>query len=296
MSRLRHRLEWFLFRLARGTLRALPHSTARPLGGSLGTLAWLSSPSYRKIVDRNLRRAFPAWPKRRRRRISRACFRHFGSMVFDLVSFGRFDAVDLCRRLSLQGWENMDRAEEDGGGILYLSAHLGNWEIAAHVLGLYRGPVHLVARPFNNPLIWEPMLRERERFGQRVLDKKGAARGVFRVLRNEGRVGIVMDQRVRPGQGGVRVPFFGHQALTTLLPAKAALRTGATGVPVFAYPRPGGRYRMEIHPPIRIRRRDDETENDAVLRWTRRVLGVFESEIRRHPEQWLWMHRRWRLD
>lgn len=294
MKPLRHRLEWIAFVAVRAGLRALPHRAARPLGARLGDLARWSAPGYRRVVDENLRRAFPSWSPSRRQRVLRDCFRHFGAMVCDLVSFGRFDAVELCERLTLEGWEHVEEAERSDRGTLFLSAHLGNWEIASHPVGLYRGTFHIVVRPFNNPLLRGPMLRERERFGHRMIEKHGAARDVFRVLRAGGRVGIVMDQRVRRGQGGILVPFFGHPALTTPLPAKVALRTGAPAVPIFAYPEPGGRYRVRVDSPI-VPEGSSRSE-DAVTELTRRYLGVFEREIRERPEQWLWMHRRWRMD
>ena len=294
MKGIQHRLEWLAFSALRGSLRALPHRAARPLGRRLGDLARAAAPRYRRLVDENLGRAFPSWDGTRRRRVGRDCFRHFGAMVFDIASFGRFDTVALCERLTLEGWENVQAAEERSGGTLYLTAHLGNWEIAPHPIGLYRGTLHVVARPFNNPLLWGPMVRERERFGHRVIEKHGAARAVFRVLRDGGRVGMVMDQRVRPGQGGIPIPFFGRPALTTPLPAKVALRTGSPAVPVFAYPEPGGRYRVRIDPPILVE--GSARSEPDVVELTRRYLAVFEREIRARPEQWLWMHDRWRIE
>ena len=293
MKRTQHRLEWLLFRAVRGAVRVLPHATVRDLGGIVGSLARFLTPKHRRLVDRNLQRAFPDWDATRRRRVSRACFRHFGAMIFDVVSFGRFGPVELCERLTLEGWEHVAAAEAAGGGTLYLTAHLGHWEIAPHPLGLYRGTLHVVARPFNNPLLWAPMLAERERFGHRVIPKHGAAREVFRVLRDGGRVGMVVDQRVRRDQGAIEVPFFGHPALTTPLPAKVALRTGSPAVPTFAVPEPGGRYRVRFEAPIPPE--GDPRSESAVATLTARYLETFERAIRDRPEQWLWMHDRWRI-
>ena len=105
---------------------------------------------------------------------------------------------------------------------------------------------------------------------------------------------MVMDQRVRPEQGGIRVPFFGVEALTTPIPASLALRTGVPTVPIFAYPKPEGGWRIEIEeaiPPT-----GDPRDDEAVAAQTRRYLAVMEKAIRNRPEQWLWMHRRWRID
>jgi KDO2-lipid IV(A) lauroyltransferase len=178
--------------------------------------------------------------------------------------------------------------------VLVLSAHLGNWEVAARPVGLYRGPFHVVVRPFNNPLVYRFLERERERFGERQIEKRGAAKQLFRVIRERGRAGVVMDQRVRPGQGIV-VPFLGHPALATPLPASVALRTGAPALTIVAWPEPGGRYTVELGEPM-LPAAGGERSDEAAAALTCRYLGALEALIRRHPEQWLWLHRRWRLD
>lgn len=289
---LRHRAELGLFLAVRGGLRALPAAAARPVGAALGDLIWLLG-IRRRTVAQNLRLVFPELSRGQRRRLARRCFRHFGAMTCDTVAMSRLDAVELCRRLTLVGWERLDEAESYGRGMLVLSAHLGNWEVAARPIGLYRGPFHVVVRPFNNPLVYRYLAVERARFGEPQIAKRGAAKQLFRVVREGGKAGVVMDQRVRPGQGIV-LPFLGHPALVTPLPASVALRTGAPAMPLVAWPQPGGRYRVELGEPILPppEKRDEE----AVAALTQRYLAALETDIRRHPEQWLWMHRRWRLD
>ncbi len=289
-TRPRHYAELALFHALRGAILALPTNWARPLGGALGELLWLAG-ARRGTVAANLARVFPEWPARRRRAVARRCYRHFGGMVCESVAFTRIDAVELCRRLTLVGWERLDAAEAHGRGLLVFGGHLGNWEIAARVLGLYRAPYHIVVRPFNNPLVYAHMARDRARWGIREVAKRGAARQLFRVVRQGGRVGLAMDQRVRPGQGIV-LPFLGHPALVTPLPASLSLRTGAPALPIFAWPEAGGRYRVELGEPIL----PSEGGDAAVASLTARYLAALEREIRRRPEQWLWMHRRWRLD
>ena len=293
--RLRHRLELAVFHAVRAPLLALPISWARPLGSALGELLWASG-VRRRTVDENLRRVFPEWSAARRRSVARACYRHFCGMVGESVAFTRIDAVELCRRLTLEGWDRLELAEARGRGVIVFSGHLGNWEIAGRVLGLYRAPYHILVRPFNNPLVWEHMSRERRRFGIREVLKQGAARQLFRVVRHGGRVGMVIDQRVRPGQGIV-LPFLGHPALVTALPASLSLRTGAPAVPIFGWPAGRGRYRVEVGEPILPEDLPGGGDGDeAVAALTARYLAVLEREIRGRPEQWLWLHRRWRLD
>jgi KDO2-lipid IV(A) lauroyltransferase len=292
-TRLRHRAELGIFLAARAVVRVLPLAAARPLGAAVGDVLWILG-VRRRTVARNLELVFPDLSVAARRGMARRCFRHFGAMTFDTIALSRLDAVELCHRLTLVGWENLAAAETHDRGLLVLSAHLGNWEVAARPLGLYRGPFHVVVRPFNNPLVYRFMERERERFGERQIAKRGAAKALFRVLREGGKAGVVMDQRVRPGQGIV-LPFLGHPALVTPLPASVALRTGAPAVTIVAWPRPGGRYLVEVGEPI-VAPDSGERDGDAVASLTTRYLGALESDIRRHPEQWLWMHRRWRMD
>jgi KDO2-lipid IV(A) lauroyltransferase len=289
--RLRHRAELALLHALRGPLLAMPLSWARPFGAALGELLWATG-ARRRTVDANLRLVFADWSSARRRRVARACYRHFGAMLCESVAFTRVGPVELCRRVTLVGWDRLDHAESAGRGVLVFSGHCGNWEIAGRVLGLYRAPYHIVVRPFNNPLVYAHMERERRRFGIREVPKRGAARQIFRVVRQGGRVGMVIDQRVRPGQGIV-LPFLGHPALVTPLPASASLRTGAPVVPIFGWPEGRARYRVEVGEPILP---GEGSGDEAVAALTARYLAVLEGEIRSRPEQWLWMHRRWRLD
>ena len=291
--RLRHRGELALFLAVRGLVRGLPLAAARPLGAALGDLIWALG-IRRRTVAANLKLVFPELPQHERRRIAHRCYRHFGAMTCDTIALSRLDAVGFCKRLTLVGWERLAEAEALGRGLLVLSAHLGNWEVAARPVGLYRGPFHVVVRPFNNPLVYRYMDEERARWNERQIAKRGAAKGLFRVLREGGKAGVVMDQRVRPGQGIV-LPFLGHPALVTPLPASVALRTGAPAVTIVAWPEPGGRYRVELGEPI-LPATDGERGDDAVAALTTRYLAALEADIRRKPEQWLWMHRRWRLD
>jgi len=291
--RLGHRGELALFLAVRGLVRALPLTAARPFGAALGELIWALG-VRRSTVKRNLELVFPELPAGERRRIAHRCYRHFGAMTCDTIALSRLDAVGLCKRLTLVGWDRVAEADALGRGLLVLSAHLGNWEVAARPVGLYRGPFHVVVRPFNNPLVYRYMEEERERFGERQIAKRGAAKQLFRVLREGGKAGVVMDQRVRPGQGIV-LPFLGHPALVTPLPASVALRTGAPAVTIVAWPEPGGRYRVELGEPI-LPPADGDRGDEAVAALTARYLAALETDIRRHPEQWLWMHRRWRLD
>jgi KDO2-lipid IV(A) lauroyltransferase len=287
----RHRVEYGLYRALKGLLRALPHTTSQSLGRRLGGLAWRLDRRHREVAERNMALALPEIPEAERRRLVRECFHHFGAALCDVISSTRFDAVEICRRYTLEGWENLDLAERRGKGIFILSAHLGFWEQVPPVIGLYRGPMHIVVRPPDNPHLDRELQAVRKRFGNEVIAKRGAARRMLEVLRQGGRVGILIDQRVQEKEG-ITVPFFGHPALTSPVLAKMSLRTGAAVVPISAYPEPGGRYRVVVRPAI-LPPEDERDTEENVAALTRRYLEVAEEDIRQHPEQWLWMHRRW---
>jgi Kdo2-lipid IVA lauroyltransferase/acyltransferase len=290
---IRHRIEYGFYLTLKGFLRALPHSAARRLGRGVGALAHAVDRRHREIALRNMALALPEISEAERRRRVRECFRHFGAALCDAVSATRFDARELCHLFTLEGWEHMDEAERLGKGLFLLTAHLGFWELSPPLVALTRGPMSIVVRPADNPFLDRELRRLRERFGNAVIPKRGAARGMLETMRQRGRLGILIDQRVQEKEG-IAVPFFGRPALTSPILARLSLRTGAPVVPLTVYPEPGGRYRVVVRPAILPPTLADKAKGDeAALALTRRYLEVAEEDIRAHPEMWLWMHRRW---
>jgi KDO2-lipid IV(A) lauroyltransferase len=299
MSALRHRVEHAAVVATERCVRLLPHTGARVLGRAIGRLAHAVLGRHRRIAEGNLARALPDLPERERRRIARACFEHFGLALLDALSSQRFDSVELCRRLDIEGWEHLQEAErraaerDPATGVVLLTAHLGVWEVAAYAAGLYGGPVHVIGRPLDNPLLDRKLVRSRARFGNRLIPKRGAIRPMMKVLARGERVGILIDQRARPGEG-IWVPFFGLPAYSTPVLARIALRTGAPVVPVFGFPAPEGRYRIVVRAAIWPDAAGELAGEEAVVELTRIYLAACEAEIREHPGMWLWMHERWK--
>ncbi|HEY0514485.1 MAG TPA: lysophospholipid acyltransferase family protein [Thermoanaerobaculia bacterium] len=285
-----HRIEYAFYLSLKGFLRALPHQAARSFGRGLGALAHAVDRRHREIARRNMALALPELDEATRRRLVGACFRHFGAALCDAVSSSRFGARDLCHRFTLEGWEHIDEAERLGKGLFLLTAHLGFWELSPPLIGLTRGPMSIVVRPADNPWLDRELRGLRERFGNTVVPKRGAARRMLEVVRDHGRLGLLIDQRVQEREG-IAVPFFGRPALTSPILARLSLRSGTPVVPLAVYPEPGGRYRVVVRPPILPA--PGESGDAAVLALTRRYLEVAEEDIRAHPEMWLWMHRRW---
>lgn len=299
MRALRHWIEYAAVVAVEGCVHLLPHSAARTAGRWIGRLAHVVLGRHRRIARANLARALPELTEDDRRRIARACFEHFGLALLDALTVQRYDAVELCRRLDLEGWEHLQEAErrakdrDSPTGIALLTAHLGVWEVTAYPVGLYGGPLHVVGRPLDNPRLDRKLTRSRARFGNELIPKQGAVRPMMRALSRGERVGILIDQRARAGQG-IWVPFFGLPAYSTPVLARMALRIGTPVVPVFGFPAPGGRYRVVVHEAIWPEAAGELEGEAAVAELTRLYLAACEEEIRRRPGMWLWMHERWR--
>jgi len=287
---LRHALEAAAALPLLTLVRLLPHRAARPLGGALGALAGRLVAGRRRLALDNLARALPELSERERRRVVAACFRHFGAVFLDALSSARFDAPELCRRVDVEGLEQLREAERAGRGVILLAAHFGNWEIASATVGALHAPLAAVGRPIDNPHVDRWVQRLRTRFGNRSLPKRGSVREMFRVLAGGGLLGLLIDQRVR-AEEAIDVPFFGRPALTSPIVARLALKTGAPVVPIAGHHLPRGRYRVRFEAAIWPAGSDDPK---ATLAFTRRCLEQAEEAIRRAPEQWFWLHDRWK--
>lgn len=291
---LRHLGEHAVYRVVRGALHLLPHAAARRLGVGLGELAHLLDRRHRRVALDNVAMALPELSPTARRRLVRSCFHHFGCALTDTISAQRFDLVEMCRRVTVEGWENVDAARRRAAprGIFAMTAHLGLWEMAAHVFGTYGAPLHVVGRPLDNPHLDRELQRHRRRFGNELLPKRGSIRGMIRALQAGENVAILIDQRVMSHEG-IEVPFFGRPAVTTPVLARLSLRLGVPVVPAYAFPEPRGRYRVIFKPAILPPQAEDDREQ-AVHDLTATYLAEMETEIRRHPHLWLWLHRRWK--
>lgn len=270
-------------------IQRLPVGAVRRLGAAGGELALRIDRRHPRVARRNLEAALPDLPAAEHRAILRRCFRRQGSLMFDNIRVGRLPPDELCRRLDLEGWEHFRRAEEAGRGVLLISGHLGVHELIAHAVPIYKGPVDIVARATGKRRVDRVLEGLRRRHGNRLIPKRGAVWGMLEALRRGGRVAILPDQRVHPNEG-IEVPFFGRASFTSPFPARVSQRTGAPALPIFAYQAPGGRYRLVARPPIF----PQGTGEEETRRLAAAYLAVIESEVRRRPEQWLWMHERWR--
>jgi Kdo2-lipid IVA lauroyltransferase/acyltransferase len=275
------------FRLA----RVLPRGALLALGAASGACAGRIDRRHTRIARENLARAYgDALPVDERERILRRCWRHFGRIGLDALYFPRLDRDDLGGVLAVEGAEHLRQAMAEGRGALVFSAHYGHWEAGAYAMGLLDIPFAVIVRPLDNPLLDRRLIALRGGTGNDVIPKRRAVRETMRALASGRAVAILIDQDAR--DDGVFVPFFGRPASTTPTLALLALRTGAPIVPVFARVAADGRIGVHVQPAVDVRPTGDRDAD--VLRVTADCTAVVETWVRRDPEQWLWMHRRWK--
>ena len=286
----KHRAEALAAKLIRQILRPLPMSAVRVIGRGIGRLAYLVDRPHRRIALENLENAFPARPEKERRDLARAMFAHFGALLFELLKFSTWSPEQMLASVETEGEDHVRQALQQGRGVLFFTGHFGYWEIHALAHALQFPPNSVLARPLDNPIL-DAMLEEiRTRTGNTVVQRRGAVRRILRDLAAGRGVAILIDQHLHEADA-VYVGFFQRPAATTSALAALALRTGAPVVPVFALPLPHGRYRLIYEHPVEPPLADTP---DAVREYTQRCTDVLEMYVRRHPELWLWMHRRWR--
>jgi Kdo2-lipid IVA lauroyltransferase/acyltransferase len=287
---MRQYLEFALVQAIAAGLRLLPMSAVRACGSALGRVVYAIDGFHRGIAIENLGHAFPAKTPAELNAVARGMFIHFGRWALELLKFGGLSREQMLRLVESEGEERVWQAYEQGRGVLFFTGHFGYWETQAIVQPLRVRPVSVLARPLDNPHVHGVLERIRTRTGNAVIYRKGAIRKVLRELAENRGVAILIDQHLHTPDA-VYVDFFRRPAATTSALAALALRTGAPVIPVFALPLPGGRYRFVYERAVAPPRGDSP---DAIRDFTQRCTDVLEMYVRRRPELWLWMHRRWR--
>jgi KDO2-lipid IV(A) lauroyltransferase len=279
---------WLLVR----TLGLLPRPLARAAGITLGALVYVLHVRLRRVGMRNLELALPETPRAQRRRILRGVFRTLGRQLGDFCLMPRMTSGNVRQTVIYDGFENSAAARNRGKGVLLLTAHLGGWEIGSFAHSLYGNPIRIVVRALDNTRLNAMVDRYRTRAGNETFEKADFARGLLASMRAGESVGILMDTNMTPPQG-VFVDYFGHLACTASGLARVALRTDAAVVPGFTiWDDALRKYRVRFDPMLPLVRTDDE-EGDVIAN-TALFTKQIEAVVRRYPEQWLWVHRRWK--
>src|SRR5690348_4622584 len=272
-------------------LGVLPRSAARSFAAATMRFFYLLLPRMRKTAETNLRIAFPEWNKAHRKSVVRRMLRNLGWMAAEFARFPKYTKQNIERVVVLEGHENFLEGQRRGKGVLYLTGHIGAWELSSFAHALYGYPLHYVARPIENRRIDALVNRYRCLSGNLPIFKNESARVTLKVLKEAGTIGILADQNTMP-QEAVFVDFFGKAASTTTGIARLALHTDVSVVPGYAvWDEVLRKYRLCFEPPVELIRTGD-AERD-VLENTQKFTKVLEEIIRKYPEQWVWVHGRW---
>jgi KDO2-lipid IV(A) lauroyltransferase len=273
-------------------LRMLPRRVALALGKGLGAVACIVLPHLRRHAQANLQLAFPALDERERAQIERSTFRNLGRALGEVTQFPKLHRANIESIVEYEGLENYLNAVVQGRGVILLTGHIGAWELSVFAHSIYGYPMSFLARRVDNPLVERLAETNRARFGNRSIDKKGSLREVLKTLKTGGVVGILADLN-SAREEGVFVDFFGHPACTTAGVATLALRTGAVVLPGYIlWDEAKQIHRLCFEPPVATI--NTGNPKDDVVTNTARYTRVLEAVIRRHPDQWLWIHRRWK--
>jgi Kdo2-lipid IVA lauroyltransferase/acyltransferase len=286
----RHRLEYAAVATVVAIVRLLPMPAVLAAGSLLGRAFHAFDAGHRRLAVENLRHAFPLRSRAECRVITRRMFEHFGRLLMVLLKFSTLTPKQMLSYVEFDGEDRVRAAHAHGRGVLLFTGHFGFWEINALVHALTIEPMSVLARPLDNPLLHDLLERVRRSTGNGVIYRQGAIRRVLRALGSNQAVAVLIDQHMLSADA-VYVDFFNRPAATTSALAALALKTGAPVVPVFALPLPGGRFRMVYEHPVEPPSAGSET---AIREFTQRCTDVLEMYVRRYPELWLWMHRRWR--
>ena len=274
------------------TLGVLPRAVARSFAAGVARVLYLLLPRLQQTAEFNLRLAFPEWSDAQRKNVTRKMVRNLGWMAAEFARLPKYTWKNIEEAVILDGHENFLEGQKRGKGVLYLTGHIGAWELSSFAHALYGFPLHYMARPLDNKRLDELVNRYRCLSGNRPIFKNESARAMLKILKDAGTVGILADQNTMPEEGAF-VDFFGKTACTTTGIARVALHTDAAVVPGYAYwDEDIRKYRLRFEPPVELIRTGD-TERDVFVN-TQKFARVIEEIIRKHPEQWVWVHARWK--
>jgi Kdo2-lipid IVA lauroyltransferase/acyltransferase len=287
-ERLEYVFAWILLRF----LGCLPRAIVRAFGVLVAKVLFFIRPPLQRAAEFNLRFAFPELPERARREILRRMVRNLGWMAAEFARLPRYTRNNIDSAIIPEGFENFAAAERAGKGVLFLTGHMGAWELGPYAHALWSRPIHFLVRPIDNRRVDALVNRYRCASGNQPIRKNESARAALRILRDGGVIGVLADQNTVPAEA-VFADFFGIPAATSSGIARLARHTGAAVVPAYSYWDPQiGKYRLRYEPALELAVTDDERSD--ICNYCARFNRVIEDYVRRFPDQWLWVHRRWK--
>ena len=288
LKRIKNTLIYIVIRVLVTLLAVLPQSLLGFLGRFLGRLGFLLAAKERAKTLRTLRLAYGGGPSDLElRRIAVEAWQNLGRNAFEMVGWSRWSHEKIASQVvRVEGWENAEKALKRGKGVLAVTAHLGHWELLAAYVGS-RTPIAVVYKPIYDPRLDRLILAFRSKWGGPVIPRGGALKGILKAMGENRVIGVLMDQDT--GDDGVFVPFFGREAWTQSGVARIAKKSGAALVPFFLVRGKDRKFELHVEPEIPVGEGEDAVRA-AVAAYT----AVIEKYIRAYPEQWVWMHERWR--
>jgi len=285
-------VQYSLARLLLGFFGVLPRRIAYLAGGALGRAGYRLAARQRKVAFHNLTLALPDLSEDERVRIVKGVFDNLGRLLVEFSHFPKLNPDNIPDLVEYEGLEHYQNALAHGNGVLFLTAHFGAWELSSFAHSVYGYPMKFLTRSIDNTLVENLISRYRTRAGNDLISRTDAARGVLRALGNNEAVGILIDQNTIRSEG-VFADFFGIPAATTPGLATFALRTDAAVVPGFIrWDQARRKHILEFQSPVELVRTGD-LEADTVSN-TAEFNRIIENFVRRYPDQWLWIHRRWK--
>jgi KDO2-lipid IV(A) lauroyltransferase len=287
----KERSEFFIFQIVKPLFAFPPRKLSLFAGRILGFIFYYLDKRHRRLALTNLKMAFgPERTPRELKRIARRSFMHFGELLAEIIKFPRLKEEKKGRLFLVEGEENLLEALGKKKGVLFFSAHYGNWEIAPYFL-TKKGKINVVARPLDNRLLEAQLLKLRRSLGTKVIYKHQATKQILQSLREKEMIALLIDQNVLQSQA-VFVDFFGKKAATTPSLAAFFLRTRSPLLPAFCYPISHHVYRLKIFAPLKFSLEKDYEQN--ILKITQICTKIIEDQIRKNPRYWLWFHNRWK--
>jgi len=271
---------------------AMPRRIAYPTAKTLARLGFHLARRQRRAGLRNLQMAFPELSRSAREEILRGSFENLGRLLVEFTHLPELNKGNICRFVVHDGLENYLEGLRRGRGVIFMTAHFGAWELSSFAHAVYGYPLRFVVRPIDNTRVERLISTYRTRSGNIPIERRSAARDILKALRQNEAVGILFDQNTTRSEG-VFAEFFGIPAATTPALALFALRTGAAVVPGFLiWDASLRKHRLRLDPPVQL----IETGNldHDVLENTKIFNKILEAYIRAYPDQWLWIHRRWK--
>ena len=286
------RIEYSLTKVLLGIFGRMPRTMAYGTGRVVALIGYRLARKQRSTALHNLRMALPELSEAERARIVRGVFSNLGRLLAEFSQLPKLTPDNVSEIVEYEGLENYLEGLRRGRGVLFLTAHVGAWELSSFAHCLYGYPMKFLTRPLDNPLVESLINDIRTISGNQAIDRKGASHEVLKALRNSETVGILIDQNTIRSEG-IFADFFGIPAATTPALATFAIRTGAAVVPGYIrWDSERHRHVLSFEPPVELKETGNQQEDIAAN--TRLFNEILERFVRKFPEEWLWIHKRWK--